>query len=74
MTRTNPCSARQSYGEIVAISSVFDIVTYCGRYVKITNTGGGLNNHGGGNALLATVADTCATCAEGDLGRLQASL
>ncbi len=68
-THTKPFPTRQSYGGIAALSPIFDVAFYCGRYIKITNTGGGLNNFGGGNEILVTVADTCDNCAEADLGK-----
>ncbi|KAL8684908.1 MAG: hypothetical protein Q9218_008077, partial [Villophora microphyllina] len=34
----------------------------CGRKIQITNTGGGQGNHGVGNVVVATVADTCPGC------------
>ena len=41
---------------------------YCGRKIKITNQGGGDDNDGSGNVVIATVADTCPSCGESDLG------
>ena len=41
---------------------------YCGRKIKITNQGGGDNNNGVGNVVVATVADTCPSCDENHLG------
>lgn len=72
--RTKPFPTRQIYGGIAALSPIFDVAFYCGRYIKITNTGGGLNNFRGGNEILVTVADTCDDCAEADLGKSLNSL
>jgi hypothetical protein len=73
-THTKPFPIRQSYGGIAALSPIFDVAFYCGRYIKITNTGGGLKIFGGGNEILVTVADTCDDCAEADLGKSLNSL
>ncbi|KAL9104867.1 MAG: hypothetical protein Q9163_000253 [Psora crenata] len=40
---------------------------YCGRNIQITNTGGGQDNNGVGNVIVATVADTCPGCDENHL-------
>jgi hypothetical protein len=40
---------------------------YCGRKIAITNLGGGQQNNGKGNVVIATVADTCPGCTENHL-------
>lgn len=40
---------------------------YCGRKIQITNQGGGNDNNGVGNVVVATVQDTCPSCGENDL-------
>lgn len=62
----------QDNAKIVALSNYWQKNEspgpYCGRKVKITNQGGGQNNNGQGNVVIATVADTCPSCGENDLG------
>ena len=41
---------------------------YCGRKIQITNQGGGDDNNGVGNVVVATVEDTCPSCDEEHLG------
>lgn len=41
---------------------------YCGRKIQITNQGGGSDNNGQGNVVVATVQDTCPSCDENHLG------
>ena len=45
---------------------------YCGRKIQITNTGGGQDNNGVGNVVVATVEDTCPSCDETHLGKSDA--
>lgn len=40
---------------------------YCGRKIQITNQGGGSDNNGVGNVVVATVQDTCPSCDENHL-------
>ncbi|MCJ1462894.1 hypothetical protein MMC07_001498 [Pseudocyphellaria aurata] len=40
---------------------------YCGRQIRITNTGGGQSNNGVGKQITVTVADTCPGCTENHL-------
>ncbi|CAD6572050.1 MAG: hypothetical protein ASARMPRED_005017 [Alectoria sarmentosa] len=40
---------------------------YCGRKIQITNQGGGSDNNGQGNVVVATVQDTCPSCDENHL-------
>lgn len=41
----------------------------CGKQIKITNMGGGQENNGVGNVVVATVADRCAGCDMNHLGK-----
>ena len=45
---------------------------FCGRKIQITNTGGGQDNNGVGNVVVATVEDTCPSCDETHLGKVDA--
>lgn len=62
----------QDSSEIVALSSYWQgsayPPAYCGRQIQITNQGGGSNNNGVGNVVVATVRDTCPSCDENHLG------
>ncbi|KAI9694535.1 MAG: hypothetical protein M1822_000151 [Bathelium mastoideum] len=49
---------------IAALSTYWDVSSYCGRQIQITNTGGGQDNGGTGNVITVTVADTCESCDE----------
>jgi len=39
-----------------------DKKTYCGKYIQVTNTGGGLGNTGKGKSVIVKVQDTCPGC------------
>ncbi|KAL6717261.1 hypothetical protein ACLMJK_005176 [Lecanora helva] len=53
--------------QIIALSPYWNVASYCGRKIKITNNGGGQNNNGAGKTVVATVEDTCPGCGENDL-------
>ena len=66
-----------SCGEVHSDSSMIVAISpywwsrhnYCGRRIKMTNTGP-ITDHsigGKGNVVIVTVADTCSGCAEGHL-------
>ena len=58
---------------IIAISSSWQGYgyppAYCGQQIQITNDGGGQQNYGQGNVIVATVVDTCAGCEQTHLGK-----
>lgn len=62
----------QDSAKIVALSNYWQDNEspgpYCGRKVQITNQGGGDDNNGVGNVVVATVADTCPSCSENNIG------
>ena len=62
----------QDSSEIIALSTYWQGSAspgpYCGRKIQITNQGGGSNNNGVGNVVVATVRDTCPSCDENHLG------
>jgi len=39
-----------------------DKKAYCGKYIKVTNTGGGQGNTGKGKTVTVKVQDTCPGC------------
>lgn len=62
----------QDSSEIIALSNYWQDNEspgpYCGRKIQITNQGGGSDNNGVGNVVVATVQDTCPSCDENHLG------
>lgn len=62
----------QDSSKIIALSNYWQDnespVPYCGRKIQITNQGGGSDNNGVGNVVVATVQDTCPSCDENHLG------
>ncbi|KAN0098763.1 RlpA-like double-psi beta-barrel-containing domain containing protein [Hyaloscypha variabilis] len=55
---TGYCGAVNPESALIIAASPHSGLT-CGQLVHITNTGGGLNNHGIGKSITATVADRC---------------
>lgn len=69
---TDVRSLFQDSSKIIALSNYWQDNEspgpYCGRKIQITNQGGGQDNNGEGNVVVATVADTCPSCDENHLG------
>ncbi|KAI3323418.1 RlpA-like double-psi beta-barrel-protein domain-containing protein-containing protein [Xylariaceae sp. AK1471] len=52
---------------IIALSPFWDVASFCGRKIQITNMGGGQSNNGAGKVITAVVQDTCPGCNENHL-------
>ncbi|KAI8624328.1 RlpA-like double-psi beta-barrel-protein domain-containing protein-containing protein [Xylariaceae sp. FL1651] len=52
---------------IIALSPFWDVASFCGRKIQITNNGGGQSNNGAGKVITAVVQDTCPGCDENHL-------
>jgi hypothetical protein len=52
---------------VVALSPFWDVASFCGRLIQITNTGGGQDNNNVGSVVTVEVQDTCEGCTENDL-------
>ncbi|EMR70039.1 putative barwin-like endoglucanase protein [Eutypa lata UCREL1] len=52
---------------IIALSPSWDVASFCGRKIQITNAGGGQDNNGAGTVIQAVVQDTCPGCDQNHL-------